>query len=135
MRKQTMWILTLGLAAGLLAGCADKQSEHEHMNHGTVKPQKLTIEMQTAPQPVRVGQQAQLKAVVKAGETAVKDADVEFEVWKGEGAHETLKAKAAGDGTYTAEKTFAEAGAHSVTIHTTTSELHQMPTVQVEVQP
>jgi hypothetical protein len=134
MKRCAMWMVMIGLATLPLAGCVAEKGAHDHASHGSVKPQKLTIALQTQPTPVRVGQPATLVATVKAGEKHVDDAEVEFEVWQGDGPHETLKAKAAGEGAYQAEKTFAKAGTYSVTIHTTTRELHQMPTVQLEVK-
>lgn len=135
MKKTIVYILTLGLAAALTTGCGADQKADEHAHHETAKPQKLTITMQTEPKSPRAGEAVTLVATVKAGEKPVKDATVELEIWQGEGdgPHETVPTKAAGDGTYKAQTQFAKVGRYQVQIHTTTSDLHQMPTVLVEV--
>ncbi|MCX7569662.1 FixH family protein [Tumebacillus sp. DT12] len=132
MNRTIVYILTLGLAAALTTGCG-AQPKDEHMNHKAVQPQKLTITLQTEPEAPRVGEKTELIASVKAGEEPVTDADVELEIWQGDGPHETVQATAAGDGSYKAATQFAKGGRYEVQIHTTTSELHQMPTVTVEV--
>lgn len=132
MNKTIVYILTLGLAAALTIGCGAQQKD-EHMNHKAVQPQKLMITLQTEPEAPRVGEKTELIASVKAGDKPVPDADVELEIWQGDGPHETVQATAAGDGTYKAVTQFAKGGRYEVQIHTTTSELHQMPTVLVEV--
>ncbi|ARU60270.1 hypothetical protein CBW65_03725 [Tumebacillus avium] len=131
--KRIVWIAPLLIAAMVASVGCGSSAEHEQHGTSTTKPVKLTIDFTTAPSPAKAGAEAELLATIARAGEPVPDAKVEFEIWQGEGAHETLDAKALGDGRYTLNKTFMEPGTYQVTIHTTTKELHQMPTVTFEV--
>ncbi|MFC4766345.1 FixH family protein [Effusibacillus consociatus] len=119
--------------AGLVAlpGCGSNQEDHSrHADH----PQKLTIEFTTNPKEIQPGKEVELIARVSKGSEPVKDADVDLEIWRdGTEKHEMLETKPDKKGAYHLKKTFPEAGLYHVTIHTTTSEIHQMPTVDFQV--
>ncbi|TCP58001.1 YtkA-like protein [Tumebacillus sp. BK434] len=133
--KRIAWIAALLTAAALAtAGCGtDGGTDHAQHGTGTTKPQKLNIEFTTTPSPAKAGAEAELVATIARAGEPVTDAKVEFEIWQGEGAHETLNVKGGNDGRYALKKTFTTPGTYQVTIHTTTKELHQMPTVSFEV--
>lgn len=131
--KRNSWIAPLLIAAAIASAGCGSSAEHEHHGTSTTKPVKLTIDFTTAPSPAKAGAEAELLATIARAGEPVPDAKVEFEIWQGEGAHETVDAKAEGDGRYTLKKTFTQPGTYQVTIHTTTKELHQMPTMKFEV--
>ncbi|MFD2169936.1 FixH family protein [Tumebacillus lipolyticus] len=130
--KWKLWVAVSAIVAMTSVGCGSDQAQDPHQAHGSNAPQKLTINFATNPSPVKVGEEAELVANISQGDAKVEDAKVEFEIWRGEEKHETLKATGK-DGVYSLKKSFAEAGKYQVTIHTTTKEIHQMPTVSFEV--
>lgn len=130
--KQPLILLSVLISTLALSACGADRTPPQ----GSVLPQKLTIDFATNPSEIRAGTKAQLIARVSRANQPVKDAVVEMEMWReGETKHETIKATPDGKGAYTVNKTFAEAGTYHVTLHTTTSEIHQMPTVDFQVKP
>ncbi|GAX91552.1 hypothetical protein EFBL_3242 [Effusibacillus lacus] len=127
-------IFTILLASILLVtGCGGKNSDNNKEQPRTA-PQKLTIQFVTDPKEIQVGQETKLIATVAKGAEPVKDADVEMEIWRdGEEQHQKLKAAPDNKGGYVTKQTFAAAGSYHATIHTTTSEIHQMPTFDFQV--
>ncbi|WP_157729355.1 FixH family protein [Tumebacillus algifaecis] len=128
-----VWIAAFLIAAFAGFGCGTNGAD-EHENHqGANVPQKLTITFATNPTPAKTGGETELVATIAQVGKPVQGAKVEFEIWQGEEAHETLEAHAGKDGAYSVKKTFTKPGTYQVTIHTTTKELHQMPTETFEV--
>lgn len=116
-----------------LSACGSNSTNQNQMRTPAV-PQKLTIEFATNPASIQPGNEAQLIAHVSKGSEPVKDASVEMEVWRdGDDKHDMMKATPDNKGAYTAMKTFEKAGSYHATIHTSTSEIHQMPTFNFQV--
>jgi hypothetical protein len=131
--KRKAWLAAFVLAAMAGVGCGtDRPQEDARQPEATV-PQKLNIQFTTNPSPAKVGEETELVATISRSEEPVADAKVEFEIWQGEGAHETIEAQERKNGAYSSRKTFTKPGTYQVTIHTTTKDLHQMPTMTFEV--
>jgi hypothetical protein len=127
--KRMLWLVpALALA---LTGCSSQQTEPL-----PAKPAVPIIEFNTNPKPLVVNQAGNLTATVMVNNDPVKQATVEFEIWE-EGdntPHETIPAQGDDQGHYTATKTFAKANVYHVMIHTTTAEIHTMPTMSFNVE-
>ncbi|MED3722763.1 FixH family protein [Geobacillus stearothermophilus] len=82
-----------------------------------------------APDHIDLNKPTKLACVVTYGGEKVDDAsEVKFEVWKhGSSEREMLEAKHDGDGRYSVEKTFTQAGTYSVVAHVTARDMHNMP--------
>lgn len=107
---------------------------------GAGQPDMMTpikVEIQTEPAEPKSGQAVELRAIVTQGEDEVDDADeVLFEVWPegaDEFAHEEIEGKHDGDGVYTIDYTFSEAGKYYAVAHVTARTYHAMPKIELSV--
>lgn len=132
--KKNLLLVAVLASITLLTACASKGQNEMNDHTGMDMPQKLTIEFSSNPSAVMLGQEVELlEHVSKKGEP-VKDASVEMEIWRdGDQQHEKVKAAADQKGNYIVKKTFNQAGLYHATLHTTTSEIHQMPTKDFQV--
>ncbi|PWK06995.1 FixH family protein [Tumebacillus permanentifrigoris] len=124
-----MLLLAPALALALM-GCSSTKTEPL-----PAKPSVPVIVFKTNPEPMLVNQAGDLTATVMVNSDPVKKATVEFEIWE-EGnntPHETIPAQGDDKGHYTVHKSFAKATTYQVTIHTTTEEIHTMPTMNFTV--
>ncbi|KEO82291.1 FixH family protein [Tumebacillus flagellatus] len=129
--KRMLWLIP-ALAALALTGCGSQKTEPL-----PAKPAVPTIVFATNPTPLHVNQEGSLTATVTVNTDPVKQATVEFEIWGDSDAanHEKLPAASDDNGHYSIKKTFAKADIYHVTIHTTTRDVHTMPTVEFQVAP
>ncbi|KEO84114.1 FixH family protein [Tumebacillus flagellatus] len=134
MKKYKLWG-ALALSSVMLTACGS-QMDHEHMMHGTSSTvKKMDITFETVPQPLVVSQEGTLKANVMVGGKPAADVTVEIETWAdGDNNHETAKATSDQKGGFLVQKKFDKAGKYHATVHTTSSELHQMTTFEFNVQ-
>jgi uncharacterized protein YdhG (YjbR/CyaY superfamily) len=92
----------------------------------------ISIEFQS--NPVKAGSSSSFEATVQWDGKPLKDADVNFEVWK-EGSNEShfTKAKEEALGTYQNKVSFDEPGTYKVQVHVEKDEVHehQLQTIQV----
>lgn len=125
-KKIAMLLFTITL----LFGCgSDKveNKEEQPSNTGEISLEMLDITFSITPEVTKKGETATFSSIIFKKGTAVDNAKVEFEVWlDGNDQHETIPAVHAGQGKYTAEKTFEADGSYKVIVHVTTPELHQM---------
>ncbi|NNU82358.1 hypothetical protein ETC05_00455 [Geobacillus sp. BMUD] len=97
-------------------------------------PAVLDVKMEV-PDHIDLNKPTKLACVVTYGGEKVDDAsEVKFEVWKhGSSDRDMLEAKHDGNGRYSVEKTFTEAGTYSVVAHVTARDMHNMPKKDVVV--
>lgn len=121
----------------LMFGTACGSEPEQKQGTTTNTPVKLDIKFSTTPSAVPQGKAVQLTTKIAQNGSPVLDAEVGMEVWR-EGdtqeQHEIVPATMAADGQYIAQKSFAKAGLHHVTVHVTTPDIHQMPTFDFQVQ-
>lgn len=122
MRRQVGFafaVVLLGMM--IMAACTNHNKQAE-------TPAVLDVKIDV-PDHVDLNKPTKLTCVVTYGGEKVDDAnEVKFEVWKhGDGEREMLEAKHDGDGRYSVEKTFTEAGTYSVVAHVTARDMHNMP--------
>lgn len=105
------------------------QNHENHQHHEHTQPpinQQLNITFSIDPTEAKVNQPVTLISTIKADDTPVTDAKVEFEVWKEEEDTQMLSASMKEAGNYQIEHTFSEAGTYHVVVHVTTPHVHQM---------
>ncbi|OUM92291.1 MAG: hypothetical protein C6P37_08490 [Caldibacillus debilis] len=128
--KKFAGIMAVLLAILFLGACGKEEEGHDG-DRGEMIDVALEVPEKSDP-----GEKVELRAVVTQGKEKVKDADeVKFEIWK-EGAKDDssmLDAKNNGDGSYTAETTFAADGVYTVQVHVTARGMHTMPKKNITV--
>lgn len=125
-------ISILAISALLAAGC-QQSSEHQHTNHSEeveVKAPKVEI---LANVHTNTNQEETISANVYYGEELVDDAEVTFEIKKGEEESEKILAELTDTGTYSIDYIFADPGVYQVTAHTNVKGYHTMPTIDIQV--
>ncbi|MBL0388209.1 FixH family protein [Tumebacillus sp. ITR2] len=127
--KRNLWLVPA--LALTLTGCSASQKTEPI----PAKPAVPVIVFNTNPAPLHVNQEGNLIATVTVNNDPVKKATVEFEIWGDSDTAQHEKIPATGDdqGHYSLKKSFAKADTYHVTIHTTTAELHTMPTMDFQV--
>jgi hypothetical protein len=138
--KRTRLLLTGTLISILLLpGCSSPASTSNHdMDNmqGMKMTDQLTIDFTTNPATVHKGTEAQLIEHVKQAGKDLPDASVVMEIWNDNNPqHEKIKATPDNKGNYIVKKVFDQSGTYHVTLHTTTDDLHQMPTKEFQVNP
>ncbi|OPX04142.1 FixH family protein [Geobacillus proteiniphilus] len=105
----------------IMAACTNNNKQAE-------TPAVLEVKMDV-PDHIDLNKPTKLSCVVTYGGEKVDDAsEVKFEVWKhGSSEREMIEAKHDGDGRYSVEKTFTQAGTYSVVAHVTARDMHNMP--------
>lgn len=128
MRKWLVGIVMMLVVASLFA-CGGKEDD----DLGGLVP--LEVEF-TVPETAAAGDTVELHAFVTYGDENVTDATVKFEVWEvnDEDNSDMLEAENNGDGSYTIDYTFEEAGTYEMYAHTDAHDLHTMPKKQVIVE-
>lgn len=109
---------------------AHEQDHHGHEgDHDEAAGDLAQVEM-NLPEDVRAGKEIRIEVRITHGGKPVNDADeVKFEIWKKgapKGEHEKIDAKKSGDGVYSIQHTFAEAGEYKVMYHVTAKGGHVM---------
>jgi PBP1b-binding outer membrane lipoprotein LpoB len=130
--KLKLMISTLMISALFASGC-QQSTEHQHTNHSEeaeVKAPKVEI---LAKEHTNPNQQETISANVYYGEELVDDAEVTFEIKKGEEESEKILAELTDTGTYSVNYTFDEPGVYQVTAHTNVKGYHTMPTTAIQV--
>ncbi len=112
-------VVLLGMM--IMAACTNHNKQAE-------TPAVLDVKID-APDHIDLNKPTKLACVVTYGGEKVDDAsEVKFEVWKhGSSEREMLEAKHDGDGRYSVEKRFTQAGTYSVVAHVTARDMHNMP--------
>lgn len=127
MRKSFLTILFV-LILGLLAACGGDDEE-----------EFVIVEVDfTVPETAEVGETVELHAFVTYGDEDVTDAEVVFEIWEeeDEDMENSVKfdAENHGDGSYTTEYVFEEAGTYFMYAHTDAHNMHTMPKKEIEIK-
>ncbi|MGP3560726.1 FixH family protein [Geobacillus sp. BK01] len=127
MRRRLLFTWMALLVVAMLAACSNNDEQAE-------TPAMLEVKLDV-PDHIELNKAATLACVVTYDGENVDDAsEVKFEVWRhGDGEREMLEAKHDGDGRYSVEKTFTEAGTYSVVAHVTARDMHNMPKKDIVV--
>lgn len=134
-RKQAIFWGTLVVSSMMLTACGGGMDHEKMQNMSSGEMQKMDISFQTNPSPLVANQQGTLTALVKMGDKPATDVKVEIETWAdGESKHDKEEAVSDKKGGYSIKKTFPKPGTYHAVLHTTSSDLHQMPTVDFEVK-
>ena len=132
--KSLLLVLFTGI---ILAGCGNGGDSGE-MNHDAPESDEMrTLEVDlAAPDHIMAGDTEVLTAYVTSNDEDVTDADrVMFEIQDEEGETvEEIDAEHSGNGEYTVEYTFEEAGTYTVISHVDAYSLHTMPSSEVIVE-
>nr|WP_183184561.1 FixH family protein [Anoxybacillus voinovskiensis] len=104
-------------------------TEHDQHDHSSDDVMIMLMK-----QSYEANKQAELVAHVTHDNTPLVGTDVHFEIWKGKGKHEFIKATEKGKGEYETTTTFKEKGTYVVKVHVETKDLHEHQVEQVTVQ-
>ncbi len=130
MRKFFLTLVALGILGFTVACGGDNSSSVDDF----IIPE---VEF-TVPETAEVGEPVELHAVVTYDDEMVTDARVVFEIWEIEDEDlehsEKFDAENHGDGTYTIEYTFEEAGTYEMYAHTDAKDIHIMPKKQIVIE-
>lgn len=117
----------------VLAACSGKNTDST--NSDGEKLHVLQAEL-SVPESADVNEPVQLQGTVSYGDEAVKDAEVEFEIWQDgdkDNTSEKVEATNHKDGTYSIETTFDKDGMFTVQIHVTAKDQHTMPQQNIKI--
>lgn len=116
------------LPAVLLFACSNNDNNEELAF--------IDVDFVVPEETIDAGETVELLANVTYGDEIETDAVVKFEVWlSGEQDNsETFEATNNGDGSYTADYTFEEAGTYEMYAHTDAQNMHTMPKKEVTVE-
>jgi len=131
--KRIVWFSLVVFSLLFLAACG-ASDDNEEITADDLKMLEVDFEL---PETASVGDTVELQATVTYGDEVVEDADeMVFEVWleDNEDDSENFEGVHQGDGVYTAETTFEEAGTYEAYAHTTARELHTMPLKSIEIE-
>ncbi|MDQ0155076.1 FixH family protein [Robertmurraya andreesenii] len=121
--KKFLFILVFLLGVGFMAACSDKDKDK-----GEAEPQFIDVKLTVHPEKGEAGEPVTIEAKVTYGDEEVKDADVQFEIWRAHDEHhEKVKIEHAEKGIYRLEKSFEQEGTYYVVSHVTAKEMHNMP--------
>ena len=99
------------------------------------EPAGLVVDLQSSVETASVNEVVQFVAFVKYDDEPVTaDADVQFEVIENGISYGNLPIKPSKEGEYELELKFIEPGEHQIISHVTYGEMHEMPTLTVEVE-
>lgn len=115
----------------ILSGCQESDSHKDHTTTETEEVKAPHVDI-LAKEHVKKGEEVQIGAHVYYGEELVDDAEVQFEIQKGDHS-EKIDAKLVDKGTYEINYLFKEDGTYQVTAHTNVKEYHTMPTIDIQV--
>ncbi|WP_405113807.1 FixH family protein [Paenibacillus sp. FSL K6-1217] len=122
-----------------LAGCSgNKEDEMQMYAAANSSMSPIKVELSWTPEKVSAGTEVSFKAVVTQDGEPVDDArEVMFEVNDAadKSSKVEIKGESAGEGAYTGEHTFTEAGEFTVTSHVTARTQHSMPNAKLVVEP
>ncbi|MFC4557501.1 FixH family protein [Virgibacillus kekensis] len=125
-------VILLLIMAAFLAGCGEEEDSNAS-NNETVSA--INAELKVPDKAELNAPQTFTVTVTQDGEP-VEDADeVEFEIWKDgmKDDSEMIAAEHTGDGKYTVEKKFEEAGVYHVQSHVSARAMHTMPKQEITV--
>ena len=126
-------MVTLGLACVValsLSACGSEQAKPA----GAVKPVKMDLNFFTTPSVIKAGEEVRLRLAVTRTGKIVQDAEVEYEIWR-EGDKRTFVKELAPYvlGMYELKKKYTTPGVYHIIPHTTSQDMHQMPTLEFTV--
>lgn len=125
--KKIGFIFALIGLIGIMQACSNSNETEE----AEYVPQFLDVQISVNPNTGQVNEPVMMEAIVMYGDKAVTDpSDIEFEVWRSHGEHETIEPTNVGEGVYQLEKTFTEEGTYYVIAHVQAENMHNMPKVE-----
>src|SRR5699024_1990525 len=115
------------LPAVLLFACSNNENEELAF---------IEVDFVVTEEAIEAGETVELLANVTYGYDIETDAVVKYEVWLSgdQDNSETFEATNNGDGSYTADYTFEEAGTYEMYAHTDAQDMHTMPKKEVTVE-
>ncbi len=129
--RKLMYYTFLLVILGVLVACGNNKDTQ----NSTEELASLDVNF-TVPETAEPGDTVELIADVTYGGEPVPDAsEMIFEIWPqgNQDAGEKIDGENQGDGTYTLDYTFEEAGIYEMYAHTTAHSLHWMPKKQINV--
>lgn len=123
----------------MLAGCSRNDRGNEHMlaaAESSMVP--IKVELSWSPEDISANDKVTFTAVVTQDGDPVDDAkEVMFEIvdTADSGKITKLEGTSNGDGSYSGDNIFEQAGKYKVTSHVTARTQHSMPTKELVVQP
>lgn len=116
------------LPAVLLFACSNNDNNEELAF--------IDVDFVVPEETIDAGETVELLANVTYGDEIETDAVVKFEIWLSgdQDNSETFEATNNGDGSYTADYTFEEAGTYEMYAHTDAQNMHTMPKKEVTVE-
>ncbi len=130
MRRFFLTVLLIGVL-GFIVACGGEDTDSAD---DFIIPEVEFIVPDTA----EVGDSVELQAIVTYDDEVVTDANVVFEIWEIEDEEQEnsvkFDAENNGDGTYTIEYTFEEAGTYEMYAHTDAKDMHVMPKEQIDIE-
>lgn len=125
MLKRLLFLFVL--PAVLLFACSNNDNEELAF---------IEVDFVVPEEAIDAGETVELLANVTYGDDIETDAVVKYEVWLSgdQDNSETFEATNNGDGSYTADYTFEEAGTYEMYAHTDAQDMHTMPKKEVVVE-
>lgn len=130
--KRIIVMNILFLCIAIVSGCQEASEQHEATQSDTSEVKSPKVEI-IAKEHVDLHEKEEISANVYYGEDLVDDAEVTFEIKKGEEESEKVLAQLTDTGTYTIQHIFIESGTYQVTAHTNVKGYHTMPTINIQV--
>ncbi|MBD3917181.1 hypothetical protein H8B09_00325 [Paenibacillus sp. PR3] len=130
MRGKMLAFVLLGcLSFMLLSGCTNSTAAQGQ------DPADVKVELATDPVAVKAGEPGKLIAII-TGLVRSDGVQVAFDIRKpdNKGLPEIINAEAAGDGEYSAAKTFDQPGTYTIYVHLYQDDLHVTKLKKLEVQ-
>jgi hypothetical protein len=116
----------------LISGCSTGSSPDPDL--APMSPLELTLGW--SPDPGKAGEAVMLQVTIRQGEELVDDAgEVLFEIWRdGQDKHEMIQANPQGEGRYSTQIVFPNAGRYHVMYHVTARDMHSMDKAELIVE-
>ncbi|WP_082235034.1 FixH family protein [Halobacillus massiliensis] len=131
--RKVIFLLIISI---VLSACGTTENEEKNETIAEDELFNPEVEVKFEEEPLPVGEEAAVQAVVTSNDTVIEDADyVKFEIWNdadGQDSSETIEAEHTGNGVYEISYSFEKPGNYQVIAHTQARNIHTMP--QVEVQ-
>jgi hypothetical protein len=118
----------------IVVGTASAQPQNHAEEHHGDEHHHADVMMMLPEKQFSVNKEAHLTVHITHDGQPLTKATVHFEIWKGDGKHEFIKASEKQAGQYEAVTSFQEKGTYSVRIHVKTEHLHEHQVEQITVQ-
>ncbi|ENH97239.1 hypothetical protein J416_06627 [Gracilibacillus halophilus YIM-C55.5] len=129
------WLFIVCVSIIAFVGCSEQNNSASNENEQEDELKKLEVAFKL-PEEARTGEKVTLEATVTYGGEPVEDAEeMNFEYWNVENAKNTTTVESSpqGEGVYTAEVTFDQAGTYEIYAHTTAESYHTMPKKSITI--